>query len=137
MGDQLARSTVNAFDVLRRDLVYGWRSLRRTPGITAVSILSFAIVLGANTAMFAIVDAMYLRRLDLPRAEQLAAVVPVKDGRAFSLKYAQYRALEAAPAGTQLEAVRFEPATAVRACPRPRAPVPPRHSPRRRGPRSP
>ncbi|MFI4945326.1 MAG: ABC transporter permease, partial [Burkholderiales bacterium] len=57
-----ARGTRLVDDFLQ-DLRYGWRSLRRTPAFTLVAIGSLALGIGANTAIFTLVDALILRTL--------------------------------------------------------------------------
>jgi putative ABC transport system permease protein len=54
------------------------RALRRSPGYTLAVVLSLALGLGANTAMFTIIDAVLLRPLPYPRSEELLTV-----GQAF------------------------------------------------------
>jgi len=54
-----------------RDLNYGFRMLRRSPGVTVVAILSLALGIGANTALFSVVDAVLLKTLPVAEPEQL------------------------------------------------------------------
>ena len=54
-----------------RDLSYGVRMLRRNPGVTAVAVLSLALGIGANTALFSVVDAVLLKSLPVEDPEQL------------------------------------------------------------------
>ncbi|MEX2179762.1 MAG: ADOP family duplicated permease [Gemmatimonadaceae bacterium] len=48
-------------DVLRQDLGYAWRSVRRTPGFTAMVVVTLALGIGVNAAVFTILDVLYLR----------------------------------------------------------------------------
>jgi predicted permease len=57
---------------LARDLRYGWRVLLKAPLFTAISILSLAMGIGANTAIFSLVDTVLLRMLPVRSPEQLA-----------------------------------------------------------------
>ena len=57
-----------------QDVRYALRMLRGNPGSTAAIVLSLAIGIGANSAIFSCVDALLLRPLPYPRADRLAAV---------------------------------------------------------------
>jgi putative ABC transport system permease protein len=59
------------FDTLRQDLRLAIRSLLRAPAFAAVTILTLALGIGANTAIFSIVNGVILRPLSYPKPEQL------------------------------------------------------------------
>ena len=58
-------------DDLMKDIVYGLRVMRRSPGFTAVAALSLAIGIGANTTIFTVFDALVLRPLPVDRPAEL------------------------------------------------------------------
>ena len=49
-----------------RDVVHGWRALRRTPGFTILTVLTLALGLGATVTMFSAVSASFLKPLPVP-----------------------------------------------------------------------
>ena len=61
---------VAMLDTLSHDVRYGARMLRKRPGFTLVAVLSLAIGIGANTAIFSLVNAIILRDLPYERAEE-------------------------------------------------------------------
>jgi len=61
-------------EALRRDLGLAVRSLRRRPGFTAVAGLTLGLGIGANTAVFSVVDTVLLRALPYPSPERLAVL---------------------------------------------------------------
>jgi hypothetical protein len=61
-------------DGLLQDLRLGCRTLRATPVVTAVAVLSLALGIGANTAIFSIVDSLVLRALPVSEPQQLATI---------------------------------------------------------------
>jgi putative ABC transport system permease protein len=64
-------------DTFRQDLRYACRQLVRRPGFAAVAILSLALGIGGNTAVFGIVDSFVLHPFAFPDADRLVVIGPV------------------------------------------------------------
>ena len=62
---------------LRQDLAYGFRTLARKPGFTAVAALSLALGIGLNTAIFTLMNAVLLGSLPYRDADRLVAIFSV------------------------------------------------------------
>jgi len=69
---------------LGHDLRYALRGLRTSPGFAAVAILSLALGIGANTAIFSLIDAVMLKYLPVSHPEELLQVTGAKENFSFT-----------------------------------------------------
>jgi predicted permease len=84
---------VNWIEDLIRDAGYALRSMRRAPGFTAVALFSLAVAIGANTAIFSLLDAVLLRPLPVAAPEQLVLIDGSYDADWSLISYPMYRDL--------------------------------------------
>jgi predicted permease len=73
-------NSLRAIETLFKDLRHGVRLLRLNPGFAAVALLLLALGIGANTAIFQLLDAVRLRALPVTRPDELAEVRVVAEG---------------------------------------------------------
>src|SRR5215467_11760064 len=78
---------------LGQDVRYGWRQLLKRPGFTLLAIFSMALGIGANSAIFSLVDTVLLRPLPVRDPKQLIAVDgQLRNGTEFTLQsYPNYK----------------------------------------------
>src|SRR5919198_5210622 len=75
------------------DLRFAVRQLRKSPGFAAAGALTLAVGIGANTAVFSVVDAVMLRPLPFPEAHRLVSVWPrgpAGPAGAFNVSYPNF-----------------------------------------------
>ena len=70
--------------ILIDDLRLAARRLRRSPGFTAVAVISLALAIGANTAVFGLVDAELFAGLPLPGADRIVRLWEERPSRHWS-----------------------------------------------------
>lgn len=72
MGSQSWMASL--FESFMRDLRFTFRSLRRSPGFTLIVVMSLALGIGANTAIFSVIDASLLRPLPIPHPDNFVVI---------------------------------------------------------------
>ena len=75
-------NTISLVDDLARDVRHGVRMLRSNPVFSAVALLTLAIGIGANTAVFSVVNSVLLKPLPYPKASELVGVWQAAPGAA-------------------------------------------------------
>ena len=71
-------------DNLLKDIRYGVRMLMKNPGVTLVAVVTLALGIGANTAIFSAVNAFLLRPLPVPEAHRLIRHMEMAEDRGVS-----------------------------------------------------
>lgn len=96
---------VSAIEHIRRDLAYAGRGLRKSPGFAVAVVVTLALGIGANTAVFTLIDAISWRNLSVQDPESLSLVSRIRLGRSETgFTFPQTRALRAVDAGVRLAA---------------------------------
>jgi putative ABC transport system permease protein len=67
-------NTIGILDIVGRDLRYAFRALRHSPMFTLIAVLTLGIGMGANTAIFSVVDGVLIRPLPYPHSDALVGV---------------------------------------------------------------
>src|SRR5437870_12898531 len=73
-----------------QDLRYAFRTLRKSPGFTATAIFTLALGIGANTAIFQLLDAVRLRSLPVSAPQELAEVRIVGGNQGMGINPGRY-----------------------------------------------
>ncbi|MBD5656657.1 MAG: ABC transporter permease, partial [Candidatus Eremiobacteraeota bacterium] len=84
-ADLLLTAFREYFAMIFRDLVFAFRSLRKTPLFAAIVVATLALAIAANATVFSILHAVILSPLPYPEPNRLVAMLGTKDGGPFSL----------------------------------------------------
>jgi len=87
-------AAIRLFERFSKDLAYGARILWRSPGFTSVAVISLGLGIGANAAIFSLIDGLWTRPLAVPRPDQVVRVFSVTDQASQGrFSFPEYKAL--------------------------------------------
>src|SRR5271156_4758262 len=87
--DYRAEGGLQWIENLMRDVRFALRMLRKSPGFTAVAVVTLAVAIGANAVVFGVLNALILRPLNVPQAESLWGIERGSD-KAVNQSYPDY-----------------------------------------------
>jgi predicted permease len=80
-----------------QNIRYGLRTFVRSPGYAAVTVVSLALGIGANTAIFSLLDAVLFRELAVPRPRQLVELTPIyRNGHSVPFSFPMFQEMDRA-----------------------------------------
>lgn len=92
-------------ETVLQDMRYGWRTMLRAPGVSAVAIISLALGIGANAGIFALVDRVILRSLPVRSPNELVVVDDVLPWREYKDFQEQHSVFDGVAGTASLSAV--------------------------------
>ena len=81
-------------DEFRRDLALALRMLRKAPLFTVVALVTLPLAVGANTAIFTLMNAVMLKALPVPDAHRLVLLAQPQERSGYSFNYTLFRQIE-------------------------------------------
>jgi predicted permease len=90
-----AHRTLPFLETLAQDLRYAFRQMRAKPGFTAAAVFTLALGIGANTAIFRVLDAVVLSSLPVKNPEELVLLVAKQNGKPVPVSYPLFREMSA------------------------------------------
>jgi len=74
---------MSAMEMFWKDVRFGFRTLRKSPGFTAIAVIVLALGIGANTAIFSVADAFLLKPVNLPDISHLVVMLEQPPGERY------------------------------------------------------